>query len=249
MAEIPLDPDEAKQRVRELLHDVNNTQCGVIGNSDLIEDICARVGIDTITEKDLDAIRSYSQNVAKAASHVNSLLYRVSQIVKNQKLFYDTAPVDLARSVNRALRLYAGTFAQREIAVTLTPYCVDQEPKPLYFMGDRQEILRVFTNLFVNMIRALDGVDDPEINVALGASERDDPEGLVAKVEMQNNGPQLPYDDPEEMFTRRSSAAGSSGLGLAICREIVEEKFGGKIYAEHLEQGAAFYIELPLCDN
>ena len=86
MAEIPLDPDEAKQRVRELLHDVNNTQCGVIGNSDLIEDICARVGIDTITEKDHDAIRSYSQNVAKAASHVNSLLYRVSQIVKNQKL-------------------------------------------------------------------------------------------------------------------------------------------------------------------
>jgi two-component system, OmpR family, sensor histidine kinase KdpD len=76
-------------------------------------------------------------------------------------------------------------------------------------------------------------------------------QGDVLKVTIADNGPGLPYGKEEaifEKFTRgeRESATPGVGLGLAICRAIVEAH-GGSIRAERApEGGAAFVFTLPL---
>ena len=68
----------------------------------------------------------------------------------------------------------------------------------------------------------------------------------------EDNGPGVPAEEVSDIFTRfyrgdkaRSSQEGSSGLGLAIARSIVEAH-GGRISAEsELGKGVRIIVELP----
>jgi two-component system sensor histidine kinase KdpD len=83
------------------------------------------------------------------------------------------------------------------------------------------------------------------------------PVRLVAEMESQqvvvsveDEGPGLPPGDPEALFAKfhrgtMESAVGGVGLGLAICRAIVN-LHGGRIWAERRARGAAFRFTLPL---
>jgi two-component system sensor histidine kinase KdpD len=69
-------------------------------------------------------------------------------------------------------------------------------------------------------------------------------------VSVEDEGPGLPPGDPEVLFAKfhrgtRESAVGGVGLGLAICRAVVN-LHGGSIWAERRPQGAAFRFTLPL---
>jgi two-component system sensor histidine kinase KdpD len=76
-------------------------------------------------------------------------------------------------------------------------------------------------------------------------------------VSVEDEGPGLPPGDPEQLFAKfhrgvPESAVGGVGLGLTICRAIVN-LHGGRIWAERLESrgagrggGAAFRFSLPL---
>jgi two-component system sensor histidine kinase KdpD len=69
-------------------------------------------------------------------------------------------------------------------------------------------------------------------------------------VSVEDEGPGLPSGDPEQLFAKfyrgaPESAVGGVGLGLAICRAIVN-LHGGRIWAERKAPGAAFRFSLPL---
>jgi two-component system sensor histidine kinase KdpD len=69
-------------------------------------------------------------------------------------------------------------------------------------------------------------------------------------VSVQDDGPGLPQGDPEQLFAKfhrgaSESAVGGVGLGLAICRAIIN-LHNGKIWAERRARGAAFCFTLPL---
>ena len=69
-------------------------------------------------------------------------------------------------------------------------------------------------------------------------------------VSVEDSGPGLPAGDPELLFAKfhrgaTESAVGGVGLGLAICRAVVN-LHAGRIWAERKAQGAAFRFTLPL---
>jgi two-component system sensor histidine kinase KdpD len=69
-------------------------------------------------------------------------------------------------------------------------------------------------------------------------------------VSVEDDGPGLPQGAPEKLFAKfhrgaTESAVGGVGLGLAICRAIVN-LHNGKIWAERRARGAAFRFTLPL---
>jgi two-component system sensor histidine kinase KdpD len=69
-------------------------------------------------------------------------------------------------------------------------------------------------------------------------------------ISVEDDGPGLPPGDPEALFAKfyrgsTESAVGGVGLGLAICRAVVN-LHGGRIWAERLPKGAAFRFKLPL---
>lgn len=73
------------------------------------------------------------------------------------------------------------------------------------------------------------------------------------KIEIKDNGPGIPEDKLSNIFNRfyridteRTKDFMSTGLGLAIAKEMVEAH-GGKIYASSIMgKGSTFTIELPI---
>ena len=110
----------------------------------------------------------------------------------------------------------------------------------LSVLGDRYELHRVFQNLFKNAFEA--GADD--VRVILRA------EGGRVVVEISDNGRGFPAGEAEIAFTQplRSSKRGGQGLGLRICRQIVERHGGTIRLVSEPGGGAVFTLSLPAAD-
>lgn len=113
--------------------------------------------------------------------------------------------------------------------------------------ADRVQIQQVLLNLIVNALEAMHGGEASgprELLVTSGI----DPEGLVI-VSVRDNGPGLDDDQLSRVFdafyTTKSSGI---GMGLAICRSIIEAH-DGRLWAERADpRGAVFHFTLPSVD-
>jgi signal transduction histidine kinase len=107
--------------------------------------------------------------------------------------------------------------------------------------GDGVRIAQVFDNLFTNAIKYAPG---SPIRVNLHEA------GEQLVVVFKDNGPGIPQESLPLIFDRfyraRSEKAAGTGLGLYICKQIIDAH-RGKIWAEStLGEGTAFFIELPV---
>jgi two-component system sensor histidine kinase KdpD len=106
--------------------------------------------------------------------------------------------------------------------------------------------------VFVNMLENASRYAPAGSTIAISAVAKDG----IAEIQIIDNGPGLPAGSEEKVFDkffRGASAAPDGrrgvGLGLAICRAIVEAH-GGKITASNRSQGGAeFTIRLPLIET
>jgi signal transduction histidine kinase len=104
---------------------------------------------------------------------------------------------------------------------------------------DRVQIQQVLSNLIRNGMEAMEGVrGDKMIRVAARPVEQ----GL--QIEVNDNGPGI--QDPAQIFQPFFTTKNSGmGMGLAICRSIVESH-GGRLWAENNEpRGARVIFTLP----
>jgi two-component system sensor histidine kinase KdpD len=115
----------------------------------------------------------------------------------------------------------------------------DLPPAPV----DHAQIEQVFANLIGNSLKYA----PPGTTVRICAR----PEGEERlRVQIANQGPQVPAEYLERMFDPFSRLSASdrvtgTGLGLSICKGIIEAH-GGRIWSENLPGGFAFNFTLPL---
>ena len=105
---------------------------------------------------------------------------------------------------------------------------------------DREQIKRVFINLFENAVEAMGGKGTIWVTTAMNASGR-------AQVDVADNGPGIaPEDVPrvfEPDFSRKKK---NGGLGLAIVHKIIADHGGSIRYERNTPRGARFIIELAV---
>jgi signal transduction histidine kinase len=127
---------------------------------------------------------------------------------------------------------------------------VQQVPERCRARFDRQAVERILTNLIGNAIRH--SPRGGTIEVA-GRAAFDDGREMV-EVTVCDQGPGIPTEDRERIFEAYVQAddtgrSGRLGLGLAICRRLVEAH-GGRIAAgEGPEGGARFSFTLPVAEK
>ena len=117
---------------------------------------------------------------------------------------------------------------------------IAQELGDLEVIGDRIQIRQVFLNLFRNAVEALADTANPRVSVSVT------PAGEFVRVGVVDNGPGFGTHKPDTLFAPfTTTKADGVGLGLSICRMIIESN-GGQIVAEpHGSGGAAFYFTVP----
>jgi len=129
------------------------------------------------------------------------------------------------------------------------------ESVPFVVWADRDYIVQTLTNLLSNAIK----FSSPNTNVWLSAKKEKLPEKKnhqksisYVTFQVKDQGVGIPNNKLETIFERfqqvdssDSRKKGGTGLGLTICRQIVEEH-GGKIWAEScLRGGSTFFFTLP----
>jgi signal transduction histidine kinase len=153
------------------------------------------------------------------------------------KLAVQPRPLDLGGVVADCVALVRPLAAAKGISVRTAL-------KPAAVLGDADALAQVVTNLLTNAIQ----YNRPGGQVRL---ELTDAVGEVV-LAVADTGCGVPEEDIPHLFERfyrvdkaRSRASGGNGLGLAICKSIVEAH-GGAIGLESVAgQGSTFWVRLP----
>ncbi|WFU73425.1 trifunctional serine/threonine-protein kinase/ATP-binding protein/sensor histidine kinase [Bradyrhizobium sp. CB2312] len=111
-------------------------------------------------------------------------------------------------------------------------------------VGDRVQLQQVVLNLIMNAVEAVSEVEDRPRELLISTDEEGSG-GVLLKI--SDSGPGLPQADPERVFEAfYTTKASGLGMGLPICRSIVEAH-GGRLWAIPNEPcGAVFQIALPI---
>jgi signal transduction histidine kinase len=99
-------------------------------------------------------------------------------------------------------------------------------------------------NLIINAVEAMSEIDDGPRDMIISTGT-DDSGGVLISV--SDSGPGLAIDNPERLFEPFcTSKAGGLGIGLSICRSIVEAH-GGRLWASaNAPHGAVFQFTVPI---
>jgi signal transduction histidine kinase len=109
--------------------------------------------------------------------------------------------------------------------------------------GDRVQLQQVILNLIVNAVQAMSdaGEGARELLISTGTAESD---GVLVAV--RDSGPGLPSSSIEHLFDAfYTTKTDGMGMGLSICRSIIEAH-GGQLWANaNLPRGAVFQFVVP----
>ncbi len=115
--------------------------------------------------------------------------------------------------------------------------------------GDLERLQEVFLNLFINAYHAMEGKQYRRIRVT---AESDPTDQDMVAIRFQDNGKGMDDETRKKIFNYRftTKAPGKgSGLGLYMCKYIVE-LHGGNIHVHSkLGEGTTFVISLPSTDK
>lgn len=109
-------------------------------------------------------------------------------------------------------------------------------------LGDKVQLQQVTMNLILNAIEAMDSVEDRVRSLVIKTVSNVD--GQVC-VEVQDSGIGLNPEDAARVFgSFHTTKPGGMGMGLSICRSIVENHAGRLWVTTHKGPGASFHFTL-----
>lgn len=175
-----------------------------------------------------------------AAAQIHEQLGQMTGIIEDFRRFYNPdGPVErfrLSTAAEETLRLMGSQFRHLEIEVDIRIH-TDVE-----WTGRENEIRQVLLNFITNAKENFleRKVEAPKIRIAV--EER---EGM-GRIAVADNGGGVPPEAAARLFEPYfTTKAKGSGIGLYISR-LIAEKYRGRVGWENLEEGASFYLELPL---
>jgi len=154
----------------------------------------------------------------------------------------DEAPLEVARILEDAASLWN---AQAELK-GLTVSAVYDGPADLWVLADSVRLRQVLNNLVGNALKFT-----AQGGVAVRMTAEPDGDYVRLSGEVVDTGPGIPDDRLEDIFapflqTEEGVRQGGAGLGLAVCRQIVERMNGTIRATAGRAEGARFVFEIPL---
>jgi PAS domain S-box-containing protein len=238
--------EQQNERLRELnetknqflgmaVHDLRNPLASIVLSAGTI----ARGTVGDVNEDQQEVLEWITDSANSMLRLVNDLL-DVSTI-ESGKLNLQTEPVDLSDFLQHAVALHRSRAAEKGIELEL----VLPEGEPVETSVDPQRFRQVVDNLVSNAIKFCEA--GARVDVSLGV---EDDSAVIA---VADTGPGIPEQEIESLFqpfartsTTPTGGEQSTGLGLVICRKVVEAHGGEISVTSQVGHGTTFTVTLPL---
>ena len=211
-----------------LAHEIGNPIAALIGMQDLL----LEGGLEDAEQKD------FLQRMQKETERINRILRDLLQFARpaaGSSAGAEPSPGDVETAVYDVAALVAPQKAMREVDLA-----VDVFPELPEVALSREQLTQVLLNLVLNAADAC----GPGGHVSLAARPKD--KGVELTV--SDDGPGVAEairDRLFEPFVTTKDVGKGTGLGLAVCRGLVEAAGGTINLDTTVERGARFVIELP----
>jgi PAS domain S-box-containing protein len=214
-----------------IAHEIRQPLAGIMANaSAALRWIQGEDNAQGMIQKNIEQIMSAGERIKEIIDNIRST-FELRQPVKNE--------VDLNTLVREVLHLIGPELDNNGVLIRIA--LLDNLPKVL---AEQVQLRQVIFNLVTNAIDAMSSIADRERQLTI-KSEIDD-EQQVARIAIQDTGVGISAANLsriwEPFFTTKSEGM---GIGLFICRSIIES-LGGRLWAVPASPyGMAFYIDLP----
>ena len=214
-------------------HQISNPLTTILGDSELL--------LRAMPEDspDIEAIAAIHRSGQRAHEVVRRLLTMARQQTSDEGL----GPIDVNETIRNTLMLVRGHIQQGGVQVRLS---LEEDLPPV--TAPHGQLEDVWLNLLLNARDAVTNAPAPEIGIA----SRRVPSEQVIEVTVWDTGVGIPaellHEIFEPFFTTKPPGEGT-GLGLHICRQVVD-KCGGQVQVNSVEgEGTRFMIRLPFYDR
>ena len=216
-----------------IAHEVNQPLAAIATNGEASLRWLAR------DEPDIEEVRVLAGRMVADARRAADVIARIRAMATGKAP--EQVPVSVNEAAEAAIALLRHEFELHDVAAKL-----ELMPGLPAVRADRTQLQQVLVNLAVNAMQAM--VQHGTVRPAVTLRTSRAPEGDVL-VEIEDNGPGVPADHVSQLFDSFfTTKEGGLGIGLSICRSIVEAH-GGRISAANLPAGARFSFTLPAAED
>ena len=212
-----------------LAHELNQPLTAILSNAQAAQRFLAQ------SPPRVDKLAEILTDIVKSDQRAGAVIQRLRSMLRKEDA--QRVPLDINEVIEDSLRLMRSDFLNRHVTVS-----TDLAEELPAVSGDRNQLQQVLLNLVINGCDAMDGQEtDRRLMVRTQATAHGDVEVCVA-----DRGAGIPEANLERIFEPFvTTKATGMGLGLAICRSIVEAH-GGRLWAtNNADRGATLHCELP----
>jgi len=210
--------------------ELNQTLAAIVSNADKCLESLGE------SEPNPEQLRDALTSISNDARQTIEVVARIRTLAKNSPS--QKVPLNLNELVTEVLSLI-GHEAQTE-HVNLQAELADDLPS---VVGDRVQLQQVLLNLVLNGMDAMTGVEKRELALTVKTDQSDQGDVVVA---VTDRGTGIKPHELDAVFKPfHTTKTANLGMGLAICRSIIEAH-GGRLWAEsNIGPGTTFKFTLP----
>jgi C4-dicarboxylate-specific signal transduction histidine kinase len=214
-----------------IAHEVNQPLAAVVANAEA----CLR-WLDRATP-DLDAVRRSVEWVIDDGNRASEVIRRVRALAN--KADTEKVPLDVNDVVMETIGL-----VQRELFSHQVSLRMELAPTLPTILGDRVQLQQVIINLVMNGIEAMQSATDRPRELLIQSRQH---ERQLVLVSVTDCGVGISAENADQLFNAFFTTKSSGmGMGLSICRTIMEAH-GGRLWATaNIPRGATFQFTLPV---
>ncbi len=216
-----------------LAHELNQPLSAVLSNAQAGRRILAK------KNPDLVEIGEIFEDIIADDKRSGDVVHGLLAMLRNETV--ESVPVDIDSAIQFVARILRGEFSVHDVTVK-----IDVAPNIPLARGNKVQIQQVIMNLLMNAVHALDASPRSERYVRLSAADSDD----GVRVSVLDHGPGIDEQLREQLFRPFVPSQNSGlGMGLAICRRIIERN-NGQIWVERTgSSGTEVCFTLPFANG
>ncbi|MBL8644060.1 MAG: MEDS domain-containing protein [Rhodospirillaceae bacterium] len=183
----------------------------------------------------LDEVRGILDQISRDGHRMSEIIQRIRRLLEKRETEF--TQIDVNGLVGEVLKLVGQELRDNKIIVRTN---LDMNAAPI--MGDRVQLQQCLLNLIVNAVEAM--TDVPEVARRLSVNTAT--EGGEVVIAVEDTGPGISLKNADQLFDPFfTTKKGGIGLGLSICRSVIESHGGQIVMKSAVPRGAIFQLRLP----